>query len=624
MKRFLAIAVMLAMLLSVVPVMADDSHVITYYPLRTCNNPGYYYSGALLDMGVTLNAGDVDENTFFAMARITEANGDVQGSFGNFGWDPEKESYALGDGWAKWNILDAYVADAEGNPVESGQYVKLDIEWITRTIPSGSQAERYDVPATRAAWYIVDGYMAFATIELEISQLKDIPGIPKGSATYVQGEMKHDPLFDKFVIKDAPGGGTYALYTPENASENNRRPIIIWFHGTGERYAGVNAGGNLVGNRVLAFADEEFQEALGGCYVLAPQSDTSGWGGHRLDDMEALINQIVEENHIDPTRIYVGGLSMGTGMVTPLITSTSENSIPFAVAILCAGGWLSGSQAEIIKSKGMSVYLVGCQSDFAAFGIPSSYSALIAAGVDAKMKYYPSGPVFDGEFYYGAHDAWNYIYNNLVEDENSEKIFDWLAKQEIPMPLKVTTSKSLVKGGDNFDVSVSFLYKAISNAIRLIFKFDGDKFEYRGISEEIEGVTVLDTEKGDGEVKLTLMIPDYNAKDLVNARFRAKADADLEQEDNAIMTVVDFVYKDEYSNKYIATTSGSTSIATAGGIPGDTDGDGIVTLIDLSNIIDMFGVRNGDPQWSQARFYDFNNNGEIDISDIVYIAKLID
>ena len=231
-------------------------------------------------MGVTLNAGDVDKDTFFAKARITEQNGDVQGAFGNFGWDPDKEDYALGDGWAKWNILDAYVSDAEGNPVESGQYVKIDIEWITKTIPSGaSDAQRFDVPATRAAWYKVDGYMSFATIELEITQEKEIPGIE--NATYVQGETYHDPLFDKFEIKDAPGGGTYALYTPENASEDNKRPMIVWFHGTGERYHGGNPGGNLVGNRILAFADEEFQETLDGCYVLAPQSDTSGWSALR-------------------------------------------------------------------------------------------------------------------------------------------------------------------------------------------------------------------------------------------------------------------------------------------------------------------------------------------------------
>lgn len=413
----------------VVPPLYDGP--ISFDVLRTADNPGYYFSGALIDMGVTLTSAAVDKDTFSAKARVTEHNGSVQGSFGSFAWDPEKESYALGDGWAKWNIVDAYVSDADGNRVDKGNYVKIDIEWKTRTEPSGaSSANRYDVPATRAAWYTggsAGNLIAYASIELDITQEKEIPGI--SSATYVQDETKHDPIFDKFQISDAPGGGTYALYTPENASEDNKRPILVWFHGTGERYHGANPGGNLIGNRAFSFADKEFQEALGGAYILAPQSTTAGWSANRLNDMEELINKVVAENDVDPDRIYVGGLSMGTGMTTPLITSTTANQINFAAAILCSGGNLSATQAEIIASKGFPVYLVGNTSDGAASGLPASLANLKAAGVDAKLKLYPAGPVFDGTYYYGAHDSWNYIYNNLVEDENGETIFQWLAKQ---------------------------------------------------------------------------------------------------------------------------------------------------------------------------------------------------
>lgn len=411
-----------------VPALYDGP--ISFDVLRTSSNPGYYFSGALIDMGVTLtnNGGMIDKDTFQAKAKVTEADGSIQGSFGNFGWDPQKESYALGDGWAKWNIVDAYVSDANGNRVDKGQFIKFDIVWETRTEQSGaSGANRYDVPATRAAWYTVGGYISFANIELNITQVKAIPGI--AAASYVQSQTRHDPIFDRFEISDAPGGGTYSLYKPDNASADNKRPIIIWFHGTGERYNGVNPGGNLIGNRALSFADEEFQAALNGCYVLAPQSTTAGWSGNRLNDMEALINQVVAENYVDVNRIYVGGLSMGTGMVTPLITSVNENKINFAAAILCSGGNINASQAQIIASKDFPVYLVGSTSDWATFGFSSSLTNLLAAGVDAKMKLYPAGPVFDGKDYFGAHDAWNYIYNNMVTDENGETIYAWIAKQ---------------------------------------------------------------------------------------------------------------------------------------------------------------------------------------------------
>jgi len=396
--------------------------------LRTAINPGYYFSGILIDMGVTLSATAVDKDTFYAKARVTEYNGTVQGSFGNFAWDPEKEDYALGDGWARWNIVDAYVSDEHGNRVDKGRYVKIDIEYEPRTEPSGSSgANRYDVPATRAAWYTGNGYIAYASVEVELTQQKEIPGI--ADVYYVQDEIKHDPLFDKFEILDAPGGGKYALYRPENASESNKRPLLVWFHGTGERYFGDNPGGNLIGNRVLAFADKEFQETLGGCYILAPQSTTTGWNSSRLNDMEELINMVIANNHIDPDRIFVGGLSMGTAMTIPLITSTTENKIDYAAAILCSGGSINATQAQIIADKGIAMYLVGNTSDWAASNLPSSYNNLLSAGVDVKMKLYPAGPVFDGKYYYGAHDSWNYIYNNLVEDENGETIFEWLARQ---------------------------------------------------------------------------------------------------------------------------------------------------------------------------------------------------
>jgi hypothetical protein len=60
--------------------------------------------------------------------------------------------------------------------------------------------------------------------------------------------------------------------------------------------------------------------------------------------------------------------------------------------------------------------------------------------VAAKLKLYPEGPVFDGTHYYGAHDSWNYIYNNLVADDAGESIFAWLAKQSRPKtPAQATT-----------------------------------------------------------------------------------------------------------------------------------------------------------------------------------------
>jgi hypothetical protein len=110
-KTFLSRAIVFVVLsVYAVPGLAEagpqGNRVIQYSAVRTASNPGYYFSGALIRMGVKLRAGDVKKDTFSAKARVTEHDGKAQGAFGNFGWDPQKESYALGEGWARWNILD--------------------------------------------------------------------------------------------------------------------------------------------------------------------------------------------------------------------------------------------------------------------------------------------------------------------------------------------------------------------------------------------------------------------------------------------------------------------------------------------------------------------------------------
>jgi len=195
--------------------------------------------------------------------------------------------------------------------------------------------------------------------------------------------------------------------------------------------------------------------------------------------------------------------------------------------------------------------------------------------------------------------------------------------------LNVTTNANMIKKGDYFDISVSFENVTSTNAISLVLNYDQDKFEYAGNigadpshDSYIEGVTYLTSDVGNGSIKLTMMIPDYKAKDLVNLRFRAKENADLQNADNTITATANFAFKTYTGKKVIESVSGSTNFTTIG-VPGDTDADGKVTLLDLSNIIDLFGVKAGDALWTVARFFDFNKNNEIDIADIVAIAKQI-
>ena len=242
--------------------------------------------------------------------------------------------------------------------------------------------------------------------------------------------------------------------------------------------------------------------------------------------------------------------------------------------------------------------------------------------------------------YYGAMNPDRYVLGHSYLDDYFEGEYGKLQDgYEIDLgdlgiythcqSLDVTTTANLVKKGDYFDVTASFPETTTSNAVSFVLNYDQDKFEYAGNigadpsqDSYINGVTYLTSDTGNGNVRLTMMIPDYKAKDLVSLRFRAKENADIQNADNSITATADFVYKTFAGDKVVRQAFGSTDFTTTGN-PGDTDADGNITLIDLSNVIDMFGVKSGDTLWTKAKFYDFNKNKVIDIADIVAVAKLI-
>ncbi len=193
--------------------------------------------------------------------------------------------------------------------------------------------------------------------------------------------------------------------------------------------------------------------------------------------------------------------------------------------------------------------------------------------------------------------------------------------QAPPHALSVTASKGLVTKGEYFDVAAAFEEVTATNAATVTVTYDSSKFAYAG-DLGVDGVTNVTTDASTGQVKLTLMIVGYDALNLVNLRFQAKEDADIRNESSCVTVHVEYIFKTADEYKYTRTAEGTTCFATTG-VPGDTNGDGKVTLIDLSNVIDYFGVQRGDTLWAKARFFDFNQNGAIDINDITHVAKLI-
>ena len=195
--------------------------------------------------------------------------------------------------------------------------------------------------------------------------------------------------------------------------------------------------------------------------------------------------------------------------------------------------------------------------------------------------------------------------------------------------LKLTTAAHNVKAGDYFTLDAAFDGRQDSNAAILSFSFDGGKFEYAGFTPA-GGVQVMNADHGAGFARLTLISMDYDLESLGCVMLRAKEDAVFANEFQNVGASVDYAVLKAGGGKEILTSASSAKFTTLGGsggrpaLPGDTNFDGVLDLIDLSNMIDWFGLGSSDAQWDTLyTFFDFNNNGMIDISDIAYVAQRI-
>jgi len=184
--------------------------------------------------------------------------------------------------------------------------------------------------------------------------------------------------------------------------------------------------------------------------------------------------------------------------------------------------------------------------------------------------------------------------------------------------LKVTPDKNIVAKGDYFNLVTEFDEDVTvpSNAAIITYNYDNTKFAYRGFTPA-EGLNVLRTQSKEGSITIVISnLQDYAISKIGKALFSTLKDAALKNETVPIDVNIEYVFKDSDGSKSIVKAD------TVAGVVTTYIGDE-VTLIDLSNVIDLFGVKNTEPAWEDAKYYDYNNNGEIDIYDITVLARKV-
>ncbi len=155
-------------------------------------------------------------------------------------------------------------------------------------------------------------------------------------------------VFEPLVFKTADGRMlNYRLMKPKNYDPQKKYPLVLFFHGAGER--GDDNVAQLV-HGMNDFARDENREKYP-CFVVAPQvPEGKRWvevdwteDAHDFDEKPSVTMQLVielldalpKEFRIDRTRLYVTGLSMGGFGTWDIISRFPDK---FAAAAPVCGG----------------------------------------------------------------------------------------------------------------------------------------------------------------------------------------------------------------------------------------------------------------------------------------------
>ena len=204
------------------------------------------------------------------------------------------------------------------------------------------------------------------------------------------------------IQKEVAGAGLkYLLYVPENATQNERLPLLLFLHGGGE-------GGDDIdkvkthGPPKLIAPGKKFP-----FIVVSPQnpSETQFW-----DDQQILrlLNELETSLPVDRDRVYLTGLSRGAFAAWRLAI---QNPDRFAALAPISGGGYAPYAKRIAD---IPVWVFHGQRDNVIPVIESErmVKALEAAGGNVKFTVYPDAK----------HDAWSETYDN-------PELYRWLTQQ---------------------------------------------------------------------------------------------------------------------------------------------------------------------------------------------------
>ncbi|HTN76737.1 MAG TPA: prolyl oligopeptidase family serine peptidase, partial [Pirellulaceae bacterium] len=227
--------------------------------------------------------------------------------------------------------------------------------------------------------------------------------------------------YEARTFKGEQGELKYRLLKPKDYNAKEKYPLVIFFHGAGER--GDDNAKQLV-HGGADFASDAVQGKYP-CFVVAPQCPTNQqwvdvpWSAdkHAMTEKPSkslqlsfeLLEALRKEFSIDGNRIYVTGLSMGGFGTWDAIQRKPDYFA--AAAPICGGG--DTAQAKAIAKLPIWVFHGDTDTAVKTQRSRDMVAAIKAAGGEPKYTEYPNT----------GHNSWTATYSN-------PKFYEWLFAQK--------------------------------------------------------------------------------------------------------------------------------------------------------------------------------------------------
>jgi predicted peptidase len=218
----------------------------------------------------------------------------------------------------------------------------------------------------------------------------------------------------------------YRLIKPENYDPNQKYPLVLFFHGAGERGDDNQA---QLKNAVDVFASEEIRRKYP-AFVVVPQCPSGqrwvemDWGADSgvqpaepspaMRMSRELIAELQKEFSIDPRRIYATGISMGGYGVWDALTRYP--GLFAAGAAVCGGG--DESKAGAIGATPVWAFHAEDDPVVKVSRSRNMVKALQDAGGTVRYTEYPADKKL-------GHVSWNEAFND-------PGLLPWLFDQTLP------------------------------------------------------------------------------------------------------------------------------------------------------------------------------------------------